>query len=568
MKMEKGFAVMNGSLKRYLTTGIVCLAACLCWSCFKDKGNYDYKATNNLTFFSTTEMNYAFLVGDEVVIEAPFSLENPDVDIAETFDVEWYLDGEFFCNDPVFRHTFDVAGTHGLILKVTNRQSGERFISQEYGLTIENSFDWGWMVLLDRGDGNSAISFITPDLKPLHNLETTIEGGLGTEPRGIFYYYVNGSIPGSYVSGLPKIIINQGSGTVTLDGRTLQKDMWLRDEFENGQEPENLFMDTFVFKGRFYLIHDREGDTFMRAVTGDYTNEYVPYYGKYSAQSVELAGGKITCLAPFTNVSYANGFVPESADKCLGYDGVNGCFYAFVEGPYIKDDPANSYRAVAVKLWKYDENCVVPSGQRPIDALGTATRCLAISAYQMCDVSEVGGIYPYGDYVALLDLDGAGSYYIYSFAVKNLTYGNHLIASTSQVPFAGADLLTDRSVILFSSDFNTNRYSYFTDGEKNLYVYDIRTNTYKLAYTASSPIRKICASPIQCPFKDYGGHSEYPNWRLALGLENGTITVIDVAETKMVSLFEGFQPQLELASFEGFGDIKGIVWCTNYEGEY
>ena len=36
----------------------------------------------------------------------------------------------------------------------------------------------------------------------------------------------------------------------------------------------------------------------------------------------------------------------------------------------------------------------------------------------------------------------------------------------------------------------------------------------------------------------------------------------------MVRLFEGFAPDLELQTFSGFGDVKGVVWCTNYEGEY
>jgi hypothetical protein len=36
----------------------------------------------------------------------------------------------------------------------------------------------------------------------------------------------------------------------------------------------------------------------------------------------------------------------------------------------------------------------------------------------------------------------------------------------------------------------------------------------------------------------------------------------------MVRLFEGFAPDLELKTFSGFGDVKGMVWCTNYEGEY
>lgn len=65
-----------------------------------------------------------------------------------------------------------------------------------------------------------------------------------------------------------------------------------------------------------------------------------------------------------------------------------------------------------------------------------------------------------------------------------------------------------------------------------------------------------------------GGNSTDPNFRLALSQENGDIAIIDVNTSQMVRLFEGFVPDLELKTFSGFGDVKGMVWCTNYEGEY
>ena len=110
------------------------------------------------------------------------------------------------------------------------------------------------MILSDKGDGKSALSFINPAFRVTHNVESTIEGGLGTDPQGIYYYYVLGSISGSYVSGLPKVLINQGSGSVTLDGNSLQKDMWLADEFENRKEPDDLKIMDLAFKEEYYVI--------------------------------------------------------------------------------------------------------------------------------------------------------------------------------------------------------------------------------------------------------------------------------------------------------------------------
>jgi len=36
----------------------------------------------------------------------------------------------------------------------------------------------------------------------------------------------------------------------------------------------------------------------------------------------------------------------------------------------------------------------------------------------------------------------------------------------------------------------------------------------------------------------------------------------------MVRLFEGFSADVKIDELSGFGDIKSVVWATNYEGEY
>ena len=119
-----------------------------------------------------------------------------------------------------------------------------------------------------------------------------------------------------------------------------------------------------------------------------------------------------------------------------------------------------------------------------------------------------------------------------------------------------------------STNFEKNPYFYFTDGDKNFYVYSMATRSHVLAYTANSRITHLCGSPIVCEFKDYGGNSESVNWRMALVQENGDVDIIDVAADKMVKAFEGRKPDLHLKSLSGFGDVKDIIWATNYEGEY
>ena len=119
-----------------------------------------------------------------------------------------------------------------------------------------------------------------------------------------------------------------------------------------------------------------------------------------------------------------------------------------------------------------------------------------------------------------------------------------------------------------STNFAKNPYFYFTDGDRNLYVYSMDAREHKLLYTASSRITGICPSPVDCPFSNYGANSKVPNFRLALAQEGGKIGIVDVSSSKMVRLFEGFSADVKIDELSGFGDIKSVVWATNYEGEY
>ena len=55
-----------------------------------------------------------------------------------------------------------------------------------------------------------------------------------------------------------------------------------------------------------------------------------------------------------------------------------------------------------------------------------------------------------------------------------------------------------------SSNFEKNPYFYFTDGDKNLYIYSMQMRSHMLAYTAGSRITGISGSPVVCEFYGYG----------------------------------------------------------------
>lgn len=538
-------------------------------SCVEDMSKYDYKKSNKVTFLSVME-GYTFTMGEEVEIVAPVEFSEPfenEEDIDKTFDIGWYLDEERIAEGYRIKYQFPKVGGFSLIIKIVERNSGETYLSENYSVESKSSIGWGWMLLSDHGDNKSSLSFISPvSMVPAYRLEEImgLAEPLGTGPKGLDYYYVRGSINGSYISGLPKVILNQSSGTVTLDGRNLQPDKLMRDEFEGASEPEQDFtMTGFAFKGNYYLISTAEGNVYVRAMHRDY--QEIPYYGTYSSMPFAFDGGaKISYFQGFQNVTYWT----ANEEVALVYDEQNGRFITFVAGDYFGTD-YSVYSPKPVYLSYYDETLEFDPSVPKVNALGSSTKCLAAGAYEEVGSDESGyGVSFMPRYVALLDLGGSGNYQIYQFAVSPMDYDDHKIVENTMDPFSGASLLTENSVIRMSTNFAKNPYFYFTDGDKKLYVYSMATKSHALLYTAGSKITHLCSSPVVCEFKEYGGNNEQPNFRMAVGQENGDVAIVDVAKSKMVKVFEGSSPNLEIKVISGFGDIKDIVWATNYEGEY
>ena len=549
---------------KYIITVVCSLVAMT--SCIEDLSQYEYKQTNKVTFDSFLDHDYTWTSGEEVELTAPLTFSQPyenEADIDKDFEITWYANAEVIAQGYRIKYVVDKIGAFSIVLKVVNRTTGETYVSDIFRSNAKSSFGWGWVVLSERDNEASSMSFISPlGLFATHNLENNIPDGLGTGPKNIYHYYVLGSIPDVYISGLSKVIVNQKSGTVTLDGDSFQKDKWMRDEFASGSEPvEDFTMAGFAWKETYYLIYTPEGDIYQRCMTHDYAG--VPYYSTYSSTPVAFDGGaKIGCFNSFKNVSY---LVPNESVTML-YDELNARFLAVTRGGY--GDTYDEYSPKVIYLNFYDQEGEFDPSVPKVNNLGAGTKCLAIGAYEFTGVTESGGYNSFPKYVTLIDLGGSKNYQIYRFSVTPMSATNHVITENTMVPFTGGSLMTDDSKVLMSTDFEKNPFFYFTDGDKKLYVYSMEAGTHVLAYEATSKITGLSSSSLACPFSAYGANSTAANFRLALTQEGGTVSVLDVAEAKMVKLFEGQKPDLLLKSISGFGDIKDIEWVTNYEGEF
>ena len=519
-----------------------------------------------VTFLSMPE-GFSVVAGESASLTAPVKFPDGLTSkeaIEKDYDVQWYIDGKLAASGYQVNLIVDKIGGCAVVLKVIRRATGETWLSDGYTLNSKSSVGWGWMVLSDHGDGASSLGFVNPrTMRAQLHLERQVEGGIGEGPKSMYYYYVLGSIPNSYISGLPKILINQSSGSVTLDGSTLQKDMWLKDEFDGGAEPETDFsISGFAWKKSYYLIASASGGIYMRCMNS--SNATIPYYGSYSSMPMSFEGGcRADYFQGFQNVSYWC----ADEDLALVYDGASSRFLIITKGGYGQD--FESYRPKVVYLSYYDAEGSFDPAMRRVDNLGAGTRCLAAGAYEKVGTDESGlGLNFYPSYVALMDYDGAGDYQLLRFTVDPVNPDAHVITEASQTAFSGASVLTDTSLVRMSANFEVNPFFYFTDGGRELYAYSMDAGTHKLLYTAGADIVSLCSSPVNSSFSAYGGNPDDVNWRLAVGLSDGSIDFLDVSSSTMVRVFEGLSTVKPLASVQGFGGIKTIVWATNYESEY
>lgn len=549
----------------------VLIASILLVGCFKEQEMpVRPEASNNVTFLNMIN-GYSFTAGEEVEIVAPISFEkeiSTEKEINELFDIKWYVNADLVGEGYRIKYRFSKSGGYSLVLKVVNRITGETYLGDSISVESRNSIGWGWMILSDR-DGASSLSFIRPvTYYTTHKLESSIEGGLGTGPKRLFYYYIKGSIPSSSISGLAKIIVNQSSGTVTLDGSSLMKDKWMREEFESSTEPEDDFtMTGFAWKGTYYLISTAAGNLYMKYVDNDYSG--IPYYGTYGSMPYSFStDSNIALLQGFHNVIY---WVANESISLM-YDSKNARFMAMITGNGFETNPT-PYKPDLIELSHYDETLTFDPSVPTVDNLGAGTRCLALGSYEReaytqydTDGVTILSQRTYPRYVALLDLGGAGDYKVYQFGVCPISAGNHNIVENYMDNFDG--VLTEDSVVRFSTDFSTNPYFYYTDGDNKLYVYGMLQKRSTLLYEATSKITHISTSPLDCPFAGYGGNSPEANWKMAVVQEGGNIAVLDVSTQKILKYMEGTKPKIEEKVISGFGDVKDIVWATNYVGEF
>lgn len=535
-------------MKRIITTFplYICVLLLL-QACYKDKGNYDYIDSNEVTFLSRL-VPYIMPADFEFTIAPPISLKYPEADISETFIGEWKLDGEVISNNAILNYKISKPGDYKLSVKLTDKKTGQVYKSKEneYSISVKYPYFLGWMILANK-EGTSKLSYIYPLSEDSYiqtdDVYEKMNNGasLGSNPYSLFEYT-------SYLETLkgdPKLLISQGSGNVTLTGATLKPEKTILEEFMTPQLATGMRIKNLGFKGYFYLIQDESNKIYKKTLQ----DRKDLYSGKYDLEIFDKPS-EISIMMPFNNAHYSS-----KTDKyALLYDQKNGRFIGI--DVHSTRTPGN------ITYFKNYINAV-PTAVLKVNNMGVGTEVLGLSS------TETRGSGASSLIRSLIKTKG--QYFLHSFTLKDYTATNHRITDTEQIPFKGADLLTDRSIIQFPSSFLETDFFYFTAGVTNekLYVYNIKANSVSLAYSGTSPIVSLCASPIENVFADFGGNARYPNFKLAAAHENGEIAILDVSKATLTKVYEGIIKDIAQTKLTGFGKVVDMTWrFGGFNGEY
>ncbi len=204
--------IMKNNIIKILVL-LICLGAL--HACYKDEGNYDYSAINEVVLDTTgIDLTYSIDQFDTLRIQPDitFSLENVD---DNQLDFKWVIYEDVWSKDATdsevisTEKNLDVQITvdpnddpYAVVLYVTNKENNT--ISQiKYDVTVLSTVVSGWMVLHTNTSGESDLDYIATTnavptldtLKWLHNVYSAMNGEkIMGEPRFVSTMRVNSTV--------------------------------------------------------------------------------------------------------------------------------------------------------------------------------------------------------------------------------------------------------------------------------------------------------------------------------------------------------------------------------------
>lgn len=466
----------------------------LVYSCFDDKGNYNYTELNKITVENITynnNINY----GDplDITPKLKFALDSTNVELK----YEWIINEIVVDSTPELHiESFKYyTGGRRCYFRVQDVATGMKYVEQFY-VSVSGTYQFGWLILSEK-DQKSSLTYVREQKKEDKDGNIEIIYGYETD----VYKKVNGQDLGSgpiqllehWTTGgrdVGEILVLQKSGSVDLEGNTMLKAIDTEKEFLNEKYPDNFVPKLALYTNTCGYLVSEDGKTYSR----NNADPAAFHSGRFMRNPMMFEGKTLNCTHTIMTST-------EASKGVLLFDkqpGGKGRYIAMMDYYYYAEKSGNP---TAISLKDY------PEGFSDLNAMD---RELIYSSFQNDDNWDDTRIFS-----ILFDKEES-KYYIQNFLYEvEYWTGNIKVTPNFEEPFAGSPNITSQSVFALA---RKTPFIYFSGGANNneLYFCNLEKGTTlceKAKITYTSPIASIAVSTL--------GN------RIGVALENGEFYLLD-----------------------------------------
>lgn len=420
---------------------ILFLCSLFLYSCYEDKGNYDYASIDEVDI-SFDLASYSVPIGEDIEIKPTLMFKNPADSV--NFSYEWRIGGEPYSTERNLKYTGEVLGTNFVMFSVINNRTKVRTI-QEIIVQVSSpyniAFAPSWFVLSNDG-GKSVLHMITSkyvdgeyqyvDRRDIYNNHGE---ELGSDPVKLVYHAPSGSYE-------LLVIQRGGQKSVELDVNSMSRVIRNDEEFFNEQPPVG-----FVPKDAYYgmyadVLLGEDGNLYSRAIA----NYGQLHQDPFNNNPMLLDPKKDSRIGQIVST-------PAFANEVLLYDELNNRLLClgtdFRSGGDVQEMPTVSY----------------PAAYTPLNDMGNK---------ELVHLS-VGE--PMMNFNMIVKNPDDGKYYFQRFMLMYMAYNNTFMLSVGQnhKELKCSSYFTSQTQMAI---FRTGKYIFFSGGASNnqLYRYDTSTD--------------------------------------------------------------------------------------------
>lgn len=398
---------------------LMLIFVCSFFSCYEDKGNYDYRAMNDIEItLPLPEGNNKFVLGDVLYIQ-PKLVFSQGVD-SKSLLYSWTFNGTEISTEPALKWTIDMEGQYkDLRLAIKDEDTGVTYYGSTMISVTSVYVSDGWVVLSEK-DGNTMLSYmrstkkeIEEDGKPKNvydcavtkDVYTLSNGGatLGNRPVSINQHFVT-QWGGQDETSWLWLVQKGGQGCVDISGSTYQTEGRLADMFINGGYPEGFepqqVYDLYLLSmavGTDGRIYTRVKESYELFNTSQFLNELVL---SYDGKPID---GSMIVMEPGFMDQYGVLLYDKNSKRYLqvcDYDSSypSAVYSGRVNAPIVQNEEI------------YEAH---PSWARVDDMTGYKVHHVGVYAYQKYGSNTNGG------YRAIIEKEATGAFYIQDFRISS-----------------------------------------------------------------------------------------------------------------------------------------------------